>query len=78
MLREAASAPLRDRQSTHRVSLQLQAMPEILSQRATEQLQKLGVDVRLDAKVTAIDANGVQVQPASPARAYTIDTRCVI
>jgi NADH dehydrogenase len=33
----------------------LQAMPEALSQRALEQLTALGVEVRLNARVTAID-----------------------
>ena len=36
----------------------LQAMPESLSQKALEQLQKLGVEVRLNAIVTGIDATG--------------------
>jgi NADH dehydrogenase len=45
----------------------LQAMPESLSQRALEQLQKLGVQVRLNTKVTVIDAEGIEV--AIPAAA---------
>ena len=40
----------------------LQAMPPSLSQRALEQLQKLGVQVRLNAKVTAIDSRGLEVE----------------
>ncbi|MES2631930.1 MAG: NAD(P)/FAD-dependent oxidoreductase [Pseudomonadota bacterium] len=57
----------------------LQAMPESLSQRATEQLRKLGVDVRTGAKVTAIDGTRVQVQPAGPnGQTYDIETRCVV
>lgn len=40
----------------------LQAMPESLSQRAQEQLQKLGVQVRLNARVTAVDDTGIQVE----------------
>lgn len=45
----------------------LQAMPETLSQRALEQLRKLGVQVRLNAKVVRIDAQGVAVQsPQAP------------
>ncbi|MFN4120707.1 NAD(P)/FAD-dependent oxidoreductase [Acidovorax sp.] len=45
----------------------LQAMPPALSQRAKEQLEKLGVDVRLNARVTAIDDQGLTVQtPAAP------------
>ncbi|MEO7390625.1 MAG: NAD(P)/FAD-dependent oxidoreductase [Ramlibacter sp.] len=63
----------------------LQAMPENLSQRAKQQLEKLGVEVRLDARVTAIDGNSVEVKPASPpdtpdtpAASYLIHSRCVI
>ncbi len=62
----------------------LQAMPEDLSRRAREQLEKLGVQVRLQAQVTAIDAASVEVQPgdAGPqdgARGrYTIASRCVV
>ncbi|SEA21970.1 NADH dehydrogenase [Variovorax sp. YR216] len=40
----------------------LQAMPESLSQRALEQLQKLGVQVRLNARVTAVEPHGLQVE----------------
>ncbi|MBP7566220.1 MAG: NAD(P)/FAD-dependent oxidoreductase [Burkholderiaceae bacterium] len=39
----------------------LQAMPPALSQRAREQLEKLGVEVRTGARVTAIDAAGLNV-----------------
>ncbi len=39
----------------------LQAMPESLSQKAREQLERLGVRVRLDTRVTSIDATGLQV-----------------
>ncbi|CAN7221607.1 MULTISPECIES: NAD(P)/FAD-dependent oxidoreductase [unclassified Variovorax] len=61
----------------------LQAMPESLSQRALEQLQKLGVQVRLKAKVTAIDETGLTVEsPFSDGGAGTgshrIDCHCVI
>jgi len=61
----------------------LQAMPESLSQRALEQLQKLGVQVRLNARVTAIDATGLQIQsPFSDGGAgmgsHRIDCGCVI
>ncbi|MGJ7497060.1 NAD(P)/FAD-dependent oxidoreductase [Variovorax sp. RT4R15] len=61
----------------------LQAMPESLSRKALEQLEKLGVKVRLNAKVTAIDAAGLQVESASSADAtsvdsYRIDTNCVV
>lgn len=61
----------------------LQAMPEDLSRRAREQLEKLGVEVRLDARVVGLDATSVEVQPAlvpggAPAGSQTIATRCVI
>ena len=61
----------------------LQAMPESLSQRALEQLQKLGVQVRLNARVTAIDATGLQISsPFSDGGAglgsHRIDCGCVI
>ena len=61
----------------------LQAMPESLSQRALEQLQKLGVQVRLNAKVTAIDETGLTVEsPFSDGGAGTgshhIACHCVI
>jgi NADH dehydrogenase len=56
----------------------LQAMPEDLSERAKEQLKKLGVEVRVDARVTAIDGSSVEVQPAGAAESYVIATRCVI
>jgi NADH dehydrogenase len=61
----------------------LLAMPESLSQRALEQLQKLGVQVRLNAKVTAIDETGLTVEsPFSDGGAGTgshrIDSNCVI
>ena len=56
----------------------LQAMPEDLSQRAQEQLEKLGVEVRVNARVTSIDANGLEVHPAGDAAKYTLDTHCVI
>jgi NADH dehydrogenase len=54
----------------------LQAMPDDLSLRAKEQLEKLGVEVRLDSRVVAIDAGAVEVQAAGAAQ--TINTRCVI
>ncbi|RZL85695.1 MAG: NAD(P)/FAD-dependent oxidoreductase [Variovorax sp.] len=61
----------------------LQAMPESLSQRAQEQLQKLGVQVRLNAKVTSIDATGLHVEsPFSDGGAgsgsHRIECNCVI
>ncbi|MFC5497984.1 NAD(P)/FAD-dependent oxidoreductase [Caenimonas terrae] len=54
----------------------LQAMPQDLSQRAIEQLTKLGVEVRVDSRVTAIDGDGLEVQGASGS--YRIASRCVI
>ena len=61
----------------------LQAMPENLSQKALDQLEKLGVEVRLNARVTAIDAGGLEVQSGggadgAPATGYRIDTSCVV
>jgi NADH:ubiquinone reductase (H+-translocating) len=56
----------------------LQAMPEDLSRRAQEQLEKLGVEVRLDARVVAIDSTSVEVKPPGDAPPYTINTGCVI
>ncbi|VWX62129.1 NADH dehydrogenase [Burkholderiales bacterium 8X] len=64
----------------------LQAMPESLSGRAMEQLEKLGVQVRLNARVTAIDASGIDVQSPGSAAADAstvaasgrIDCHCVI
>ncbi len=40
----------------------LSAMPPVLSQKALQQLSALGVEVRLNAKVTQIDALGICVQ----------------
>ncbi len=59
----------------------LQAMPPDLSLRAKEQLEKLGVEVRLDARVVAIDAVSVEVQAGGQGTALatqTINSRCVI
>lgn len=55
----------------------LQAMPESLSASAQRQLEKLGVEVRVGARVTAIDAEGLQVQPPE-GEAYRIPARCVV
>lgn len=46
----------------------LQAMPEDLSERAGEQLAKLGVEVRLNARVAGIDASSVEVKPGAGGR----------
>ncbi|MFG6464638.1 NAD(P)/FAD-dependent oxidoreductase [Roseateles sp. DXS20W] len=54
----------------------LAAMPEALSERAREQLSALGVDVRLGARVTGIDADGLDVTTA--AGAERLHSRCVV
>ena len=54
----------------------LLAMPEDLSQRAHEQLTKLGVEVRVDSRVTAIDGLGLEVE--APSGSYRLASRCVI
>jgi NADH:ubiquinone reductase (H+-translocating) len=56
----------------------LQAMPESLSERAAQQLKKLGVEVRTDARVTQIDGAHVQVRPGAGGQDYRIESRCVI
>jgi NADH dehydrogenase len=61
----------------------LQSMPDDLSQRALEQLATLGVEVRLDSRVTGIDGQGLEVQLGSSphgtgAGNYRIDSNCVI
>lgn len=57
----------------------LQAMPEGLSERARQQLEKLGVKVRLNAMVTRIDAHGLEVREgSSEGEVVRIDSRCVI
>ena len=61
----------------------LQAMPEALSQRAKEQLERLGVEVRLQARVTAIDSEGLQVESPSSAgsasaNSYQIKSKCIV
>jgi NADH dehydrogenase len=55
----------------------LQAMPEALSARAKEQLERLGVEVRLGARVVAIDGEGLEVQGAE-ATPYRIGARCIV
>lgn len=55
----------------------LQAMPEDLSARAQEQLEKLGVEVRVNARVTAIDADGIEVNPGGEAAPYRLRTHCI-
>ena len=61
----------------------LQAMPEHLSQRALEQLHKLGVEVRLNARVAAIDAHGLEVQSgdgsaSANTNSYRIASPCMV
>jgi NADH dehydrogenase len=60
----------------------LQAMPEDLSLRAKEQLEKLGVEVRLDSRVVAIDSTTVEVVasagPGATAQTLTLNSRCVV
>ncbi|HYF21312.1 MAG TPA: NAD(P)/FAD-dependent oxidoreductase [Ramlibacter sp.] len=55
----------------------LQAMPEDLGLRACEQLNRLGVEVRTGARVTAIDGHGLEVRPAE-GEPYRIDSRCIV
>jgi NADH:ubiquinone reductase (H+-translocating) len=43
----------------------LQAMPQSLSEKALQQLRKLGVEVRLQARVVRVDAQGIEVQVAA-------------
>jgi NADH dehydrogenase len=54
----------------------LQAMPEVLSQKAQQQLEKLGVDVRVNSRVVAIDAGQVEVATVG-GEPYSIATRCI-
>ena len=54
----------------------LQAMPEDLSAKAQRQLEQLGVQVRVDSRVTAVDGERVEVQHEG--KAYSIATRCVV
>jgi len=69
----------------------LQAMPPELSERARQQLQHLGVDVRLGARVTAIDGAGLRVESTGKSAgesaagagaerldSYQIDSRCIV
>ncbi|MES2251303.1 MAG: NAD(P)/FAD-dependent oxidoreductase [Pseudomonadota bacterium] len=61
----------------------LQAMPESLSQKALEQLERLGVEVRLNARVTSIDNTGLEVQTGggpdgAPLQSYRIPSSCVV
>ena len=55
----------------------LQAMPPTLGAKAQRQLEKLGVKVFVDSRVTAIDAGRVEVHPQS-GEPYSIATRCIV
>jgi NADH:ubiquinone reductase (H+-translocating) len=54
----------------------LAAMPPSLSESARLQLQRLGVDVRLRSRVTAIDATGLNID--GPEGPYRLDSPCVV
>jgi NADH:ubiquinone reductase (H+-translocating) len=54
----------------------LGAMPESLSERAREQLTALGVEVKLGARVTGIDAEGLDV--AMPTGTERLHSRCIV
>ncbi|MDB5858329.1 MAG: dehydrogenase-like protein [Ramlibacter sp.] len=56
----------------------LQAMPESLSASALRQLEALGVEVKLNASVVAIDGNGLEVHPAGGAAPYRIAAKCIV
>jgi len=61
----------------------LQTMPESLSQRAREQLEKLGVEVQLNARVTAIDGSGLEIKSATSAGgtgtdSYQLNSKCIV
>ncbi len=61
----------------------LQAMPEALSERARQQLERLGVQVRLNTRVTAIDAHGLQAECASSPHessqsSYRLSSVCMV
>jgi len=55
----------------------LQAMPESLSAKALDQLRKLGVQVRLNARVTAIDAAGLSIGMPDGG-SERIDSHCMV
>jgi NADH dehydrogenase len=56
----------------------LQTMPEGLSERARQQLEHLGVQVRLGARVTHIDAEGLDVQQGEGAPTQRIRSACIV
>ena len=58
-------------------------LPEALSAKATRQLEALGVEPRTNARVTTINADGLQVKNAASAdsasaTSYFIESKCVI
>jgi NADH dehydrogenase len=55
----------------------LQAMPEDLARKAQRQLEKLGVEVRVHSRVTAIAEQRVEVHPQG-GEPYPIATGCVV
>ncbi len=56
----------------------LQSMPEDLSRKAVEQLERLGVEVQVNRRVIGIDAGGVQVDPGSGEAPFVIPSRCIV
>ena len=56
----------------------LQAMPQALSASAQRQLEKLGVEVRTDARVTSIAEEGLEVQPGGGVPPERIAARCIV
>lgn len=61
----------------------LLAMPDELSEKARQQLEKLGVEVRLNARVTRIDAGGLWIESAAGQQAadvsrYRIESGCMV
>jgi NADH dehydrogenase len=54
----------------------LQAMPEGLSERARDQLTALGVEVKLGARVTGIDAEGLDIETATGRE--RLRSRCIV
>ena len=56
----------------------LQAMPEALSASAQRQLEKLGVEVQVGWRVTAIDGQGLEVRAQGDGPPERIASRCVV
>lgn len=54
----------------------LASMPPALSESAKQQLERLGVDVRVNARVQHIDAQGLEVD--GPGGRYRLDSPCVV